>query len=88
MAALQVLQGSVRDQGTVVQLDHLQVIVGAGAAAKMPDAVVRDQLAVGQALQRHSRMESLIKNNSRNQMCVRDRHSPGLVNGDSGWTTV
>lgn len=54
MAALQVLQGSICDQGTVVQLDHLKVIMGAGAAAKMSDAIISDQLAVRQALQEHS----------------------------------
>lgn len=54
MAALQVLQGSICDQGTVVQLDHLKVIMGTGAAAKMSDAIISDQLAVRQALQGHS----------------------------------
>lgn len=51
MAALQVLQGGVRDQGAVVQLDHLQAVVGAGPAAEVSDAVVGDQLTVRQALQ-------------------------------------
>ena len=50
MAALQVLQRGVGDQGAVVQLDHLQAVVGAGAAAQVSDAVVGDQLTVRQAL--------------------------------------
>lgn len=51
MAALQVLQRGVCDQGAVVQLDHLQAVMGAGPAAQMSDAVVGDQLTVGEALQ-------------------------------------
>lgn len=50
MAAFQVLQGGVGDQGAVVQLDHLQAVVRAGAVSQVADPVVRDQLAVGQAL--------------------------------------
>lgn len=50
VAALQVLQGSVGDQGAVVQLDHLQAVVGAGAVPQVANAIVRDQLAVGQTL--------------------------------------
>lgn len=53
VAALQVLQRGVRDEGAVVQLDHLQTVVSAGAAAEVSDAVVRNQLTVGQALQGH-----------------------------------
>lgn len=51
MAALQVLQGGVCDQGAVVQFDHLQTVVSAGAAAEVPDAIIGDQLTVRQALQ-------------------------------------
>lgn len=51
MAALQVLQRGVGDQGAVVQLDHLQAVVGAGSAAQVSDAVVGDQLTVREALQ-------------------------------------
>lgn len=55
MAALQVLQGGVCDQGAVVQFDHLQTIVSAGAAAEVPDAIIGDQLTVRQTLQeKHS----------------------------------
>lgn len=50
MAALQVLQRGVGDQGAVVQLDHLQAVVGAGPAAQVSDAVVGDQLTVREAL--------------------------------------
>lgn len=50
VAAFQVLQGGVGDQGAVVQLDHLQAVVRAGAVPQVADPVVRDQLAVGQAL--------------------------------------
>lgn len=54
MAALQVLQWGVCDQGAVIQLDHLQMVVSAGATAEVSDAVVSDQLAVRQTLQQHS----------------------------------
>lgn len=50
MAALQVLQGGVCDQGAVVQFDHLQTVVSAGAAAEVSDAIIGDQLTVRQAL--------------------------------------
>lgn len=55
MAGLQVLQGGVCDQGAVVQFDHLQAVVSAGAAAEVPDAIVSDELTVRQALREHSR---------------------------------
>lgn len=54
MAALQVLQWGVCDQGAVIQLDHLQSVVSTGAAAEVSDAVVCDQLAVRQTLQEQS----------------------------------
>lgn len=50
MAALQVLQRGVCDQGAVVQLDHLQTVVSAGAAAQVPDAIVGDELTVRETL--------------------------------------
>lgn len=54
MAAFQVLQWGVCDQGAVVQLDHLQTVVSTGATAKVSDAIIGDQLTVRQALQQHS----------------------------------
>lgn len=54
MAALQVLQWGVCDQGAVVQLDHLQTVVSTGAAAEVSDAIISNQLTVRQALQEHS----------------------------------
>ncbi len=51
MAALQVLQRCVRDQGAVVQLDHLQTVVSTGAAAEVSDAIIGDQLTMREALQ-------------------------------------
>lgn len=50
MAALQVLQGHVGDQGAVVQLHHCEALLTTGAAAQGSDAVVCNQLAVGQGL--------------------------------------
>lgn len=51
-AVLQVLQGRVGDEQAVVQLQHPQPLVAAGAVAQVQDAVVRDELAVGQTLER------------------------------------
>lgn len=59
MAALQVLQWGVCDQGAVVQLDHLQTVVSTGAAAEVSDAIISDQLTVRQALQEHSSSSSI-----------------------------
>lgn len=50
MAALQVLEGHVSDEGAVVQLQHREALLAAGTAAQGSDAVVCDQLAVGQGL--------------------------------------
>lgn len=50
MAALQVLQGHISDEGAVVQLHHGEALLAAGAAAQSSDTIVRDQLAVGQGL--------------------------------------
>lgn len=50
VAALQVLQGRVCDEGAVVQLDHLQLIMRAGPVPQVADAVIGDELAVGQTL--------------------------------------
>lgn len=50
MAALQVLEGHVGDEGAVVQLQHREALLAAGAAAQGSDAIVGDQLAVGQGL--------------------------------------
>lgn len=52
MAALQVLKGHVSDEGAVVQLHHGEALLATGTAAQSSDAVVRDQLAVGQRLYR------------------------------------
>lgn len=46
MAALQVLQGNVSDEGAVVQLHHSEALLATGTAAESSDAVVCDQLAV------------------------------------------
>ena len=51
VAALQMLQWGIRDQGAVVQLDHLQPVVGTGAATQVSDAVVSDQLTVRKTLE-------------------------------------
>lgn len=51
MAALQVLQRGICDQGAVVQLDHLQTVVSTGATAEVSDAIISNQLTVGQTLQ-------------------------------------
>lgn len=65
MAALQVLQRGVCDEGAVVQLDHLQAVVSAGAAAQVSDAVIRDQLAVRQALQEDQHRSSITQLSAR-----------------------
>lgn len=59
-AVLQVLQGHVGDEEAVVQLQHLQPLVAAGAVAQVQDSVVRDELTVGQALQQGGDMQDLI----------------------------
>lgn len=48
MAALQVLQGHVCDEGAVVQLHHCEALLATGTTAESSDAIVCDQLAVGQ----------------------------------------
>lgn len=50
VAALQVLQGHISDQGAVVQLHHGEALLATGTAAESSDAIVCDQLAVGQGL--------------------------------------
>ena len=50
VAGLQVLQRGVCDERAVIQLDHLQSVVGAGPAAQVPNAIIRDQLTVGETL--------------------------------------
>lgn len=52
MAALQVLQGHISDEGAVVQLHHGETLLATSAAAQSSDAIVCDQLAVGQGLSR------------------------------------
>lgn len=46
VAALQVLQRHVGDEGAVVQLHHGEALLPAGAAAQSSDAIICDQLAV------------------------------------------
>lgn len=50
MAALQVLEGHVSDEGAVVQLHHGEALLATGTAAQSSDAIICDQLAVGQGL--------------------------------------
>lgn len=50
MAVLQVLQGHVSDEGAVVQLHHGEALLATGTAAQSSDAIICDQLAVGQRL--------------------------------------
>lgn len=50
MAVLQVLEGHVGDKGAVVQLHHREALLATGTAAQCSDAVIRDELAVGQGL--------------------------------------
>ncbi|TNN85736.1 hypothetical protein EYF80_003983 [Liparis tanakae] len=45
MAALQVLQGHVSDEGAVVQLHHSEALLATGTAAQSSDAIICDQLA-------------------------------------------
>lgn len=47
-AVLQVLQRHVRDEQAVVQLQDTQALVAAGAVAQVQDAVIGDELTVGQ----------------------------------------
>lgn len=51
VAALQVLQRHVGDEGAVVQLHHREALLAAGAAAQGSDAIVGDELAMRQRLQ-------------------------------------
>ena len=42
------VEAVVGDEGTVVQLQHHEVLAGAGRHAQVPDGLVRDELAVGE----------------------------------------
>lgn len=89
MAALQVLQGGVCDQGAVVQLDHLQTVVSTGAAAEVSDAIIGDQLTVRQALQEHrssfiTQLPALVHATGANNVEVAGTRSPELANEGSG----
>lgn len=55
MTALQVLQGCVCDQWAVVQLDHLQLVMGAGSVPQVTDPVICDQLTVRQTLAKQNK---------------------------------
>ena len=55
MAALQVFQGNVSDKGAVVQLHHREALLATGAAAQSSDAIICNQLAVGEGLSRAQR---------------------------------
>ena len=48
VAAHQMVEAEVCDKRTVVELQHLQVLAGAGRHAQLPDGLVRDELAVGE----------------------------------------
>lgn len=50
MAALQVLQGHISDEGAVVQLHHSEALLATGTVAQSFNAIICDQLAVGQRL--------------------------------------
>lgn len=50
VAALQVLERHVSDEGAVVQLHHGEALLATGTAAESSDAIVCDQLAVWQGL--------------------------------------
>jgi len=50
MAALQVLEGHISYKGTVVQFNHCEALLATGAAAQSSDAIICDQLTVGQGL--------------------------------------
>lgn len=52
MAALQVLQSHISDEGAIVQLHHSEALLTTSAATQSSDAIVCDQLAVGQGLSR------------------------------------
>lgn len=93
MAALQVLQRGVRDEGAVVQLDHLQAVVSAGSAAEVSDAIVGDQLAVRQALRGEDGGQELCYSGVCQSKCAptpreptEEEHqdSPGLAGEGSG----
>lgn len=57
VAALQVLQRHVGDEGAVVQLHHGEALLATGAAAQGSDAVVCDELTVRQGLERRRLMD-------------------------------
>ena len=48
VAAHQVVKTVVGDEGTVVQLQHGEVLTGAGGHTELSDGLVRDELAVGE----------------------------------------
>lgn len=48
VAALEVLQRDVSDERAVVELHHSEALLATGAAAESSDAVICDQLAVGE----------------------------------------
>lgn len=50
-AVLQVLQGHVGDEETVVQFQYPQPLVTAGAVAQVQDPIISDELTVGQTLE-------------------------------------
>lgn len=50
MAALKMLQGQISDEGAVIQLHHSEALLATCTAAQSSDAIVCDQLAVGQGL--------------------------------------
>lgn len=87
MAALQVLQWGVCDQGAVVQLDHLQTVVSAGAATEVSDAIVRDQLAVRQAL-RECSISSITQLFARGSCCLVLVNAAGMKYVLSGRPTL
>ena len=51
LAAHEVLQGGVRDEGAVVQLQHAEGLGGTVRSAQVPDTLIRDQLTVRQRLE-------------------------------------
>lgn len=51
MAAFEVLQGHVGDEGAVIQFHHRQTLLATSTAAQGSDAIVCDQLTVWQRLQ-------------------------------------
>lgn len=52
VAALQVLQRHISDEGAVVQLHHSEALLATGTAAQSSDAIICDQLAMWQGLSR------------------------------------